>query len=1408
LPAQTLLHRYSFATDASDSVGGSTWNGTIVAPSANGSAATINNGLMLPGGGGGGFSGYVALPNGILTSTTNITIEVWATQNTANTWATIWDFANNGNQNFGLIPHPGNNNNNLEVAFTPHGNENDLQSSLAFPTGTEQDVAVTFNSSTLVANMYTNGAPVATLKLPDATYTPGVIGGAPGTAQNWLGNDTYGDTQFQGTIYELRIWNGVVSQRYLAASAIAGPSVVVNNLTPTSATLTAGPSVVITGTEQAAMTVTLAQTGSAQLLATSDATNWVSSNPNVLSVSSSGLVTGVSTGTATISAKVAGVSATSGTITVTGPQTLLHRYSFVSDASDSVGGSQWNGTIVAPSANGTNATISNGLVLPGGGGGGYSGYVALPAGILTNTTSVTIEVWATQNAANTWAEIWDFANNGSQTTGLIPFPADNGTQMELALQPNGNNVYLRSQVNFPNGSRQYICDTYNNSTLTGNLYDNGTLVSTASYPNTSYAPGSIGGAAGTSQNWLGNDTYGDAQFQGTVYEFRIWNGALSPVYAAVAAAAGPSVVVTDLTPTLLTVTITNSTMIGAQTQQASVTGNFADASGVNVTGGVTNWTSSNPTIVTVNSSGLITAQSGGTATVSATVNGVTATSSTITVALTKPTAVGPVSQTVVLGQTANFSVSALGGQLSYQWSFNSSPIAGATNASLVITNAAYTNAGTYSVLISNGLGSTNPAAMLSVVSSVLEHRYSFVSDASDSVGGPAWNGSIVAPTGGTAAVIANGLTLPGGGGNNNGYVALPAGILTNTASITVETWVTQNAAQQWATIWDFANDGSHNFEMCPFPQRNINNLDVAITPNGGEVDTITGSLFPNGTMQYVAFTFNSASLVGQIYTNGALAATQGYSAGYIPGQIGGAAGTAQNWLGRDTYNDAEFQGTVYEFRIWDGAVSPLYLAISAAAGPSVVVTNLTPTLVTVTVTNSSVIPGQTQSASVTGNFVNASGIPVTGAATNWVSSNPGVLTVDSNGVITAVNTGSATVSATVNGVVGTSSTITVQTSLPVITQEPAASETFLVGATATATLANIGTPPFVYRWYLNGGTTPVSTTTNNPVLTVSDVQVAEGGNYTCLVSNQYGTALSSAVDITVVAGSTYDQTILELGPVGYWPLSETSGTTAYDEVGGNNGTYTNFPSINGSSFTLGQPGPSAADFGGNSLSALFLSSIVDIPGAPFNFTGPVTTVAWVQLAATPGFDGLVGKGDNSWRTSINPSSQPGGNDGTSAAADATSTTGINDGNWHMVAYTYNGHPGQNFNGLLYVDGTLVASNTVVTAPPGDNLDVWVAGSPDYPTARLQQGAYVADVAVFNKALTSAQVTGVYNGVFVQGPVSITISKVGANVVLTWPTGTLQEASVLTGPWTTVSAATSPYTVPATGNQFFRVLVSQ
>ena len=75
----------------------------------------------------------------------------------------------------------------------------------------------------------------------------------------------------------------------------------------------------------------------------------------------------------------------------------------------------------------------------------------------------------------------------------------------------------------------------------------------------------------------------------------------------------------------------------------------------------------------------------------------------------------PQSQTNTLGGTGTFSVIATGSApLGYQWYFIDA-ISGATNASLVISNAATTNAGNYFVIVTNSFGSaTSSVATLTV----------------------------------------------------------------------------------------------------------------------------------------------------------------------------------------------------------------------------------------------------------------------------------------------------------------------------------------------------------------------------------------------------------------------------------------------------------------------------------------------------------------------------------------------------------------------------------------------------------------------------------------------------------------------------------------------------------------------
>jgi hypothetical protein len=66
----------------------------------------------------------------------------------------------------------------------------------------------------------------------------------------------------------------------------------------------------------------------------------------------------------------------------------------------------------------------------------------------------------------------------------------------------------------------------------------------------------------------------------------------------------------------------------------------------------------------------------------------------------------PQAQTVAMGSTAVFNADATGAPLTFQWRKNNASIPGATSASLVLNATTAADAGAYSVVISNSMGST------------------------------------------------------------------------------------------------------------------------------------------------------------------------------------------------------------------------------------------------------------------------------------------------------------------------------------------------------------------------------------------------------------------------------------------------------------------------------------------------------------------------------------------------------------------------------------------------------------------------------------------------------------------------------------------------------------------------------
>ncbi|HZV36935.1 MAG TPA: chitobiase/beta-hexosaminidase C-terminal domain-containing protein, partial [Verrucomicrobiae bacterium] len=174
------------------------------------------------------------------------------------------------------------------------------------------------------------------------------------------------------------------------------------------------------------------------------------------------------------------------------------------------------------------------------------------------------------------------------------------------------------------------------------------------------------------------------------------------------------------------------------------------------------------------------------------------------------------------------------------------------------------------------------------------------------------------------------------------------------------------------------------------------------------------------TEEYTVLTYNASNTTATLYLNGVQVAVNS-NLTITPASMGK---TYDNWLGRDQYGDPVFDGSIDELRIWSAPVSPLYQSLTFDAGPDVVITNTTPYGLTVSVSTSMFV-GQPQQAAVTGTFAQLTNAPLASALVTWTSANTNIVTVNSNGLITAVAPGSTTVSATLGLITQPSATISV-----------------------------------------------------------------------------------------------------------------------------------------------------------------------------------------------------------------------------------------------------------------------------------------------------------------------------------------------------------------------------------------------
>jgi hypothetical protein len=596
--------------------------------------------------------------------------------------------------------------------------------------------------------------------------------------------------------------------------------------------------------------------------------------------------------------------------------------------------------------------------------------------------------------------------------------------------------------------------------------------------------------------------------------------------------------------------------------------------------------------------------------------------------------------------------------------------------------------------------------------------------------------------------------------------------------------------------------------------------------------TPTGDIFIQTTnytvfsWQHIAGTYDGTNM--SFYVNGNLIGTQ-RAAAYVANSINNAEKCVFA-LGQRGDGYGNFDGDLDEAAFYTNTLSLAQIQAHYQAGTNLFRTDTEPPVVFAQPASTSANSGQTVQFKVLAD----GGQPMTyqwykdttrlAGATNATYDFTSAITDDGASYSVAITNafGSATSSA---------ATLTVLASLEI--KSPLTSITRNVGSSAVFEVVAEGAPPLAYQWR-NGDASVIPGATNS-VLWLSNVQLTnDASSYYVTISNPYASIDSDPVTLTVQARpvdvplNRYARVVEADGPIAYWRLDEAQGsTTAVDAVGSFDGAYQS----NSGAFTFGAPTgiPSETD------SALGMAggAVVSIPFAiEINPVEAFTIEGWVNAASAT-------SGGNDYRTVLSSITNPygagpsgwlvyqtAGNNwswwpynGYYAGVQLTDPDPVVPNLWYYLTLVYDG-----VNFTFYVNGAPKASggdagfvqngNVPADGAAAYNYNYNVTpGLPSYNG--LGSGSFVIgqrfdnafnpfvgmvdDVAVYDKALTPQQIRNHYLNTTL-----LSVVRSGNDIVITWPAGTLQSSTNVSGSYIDVSGATSPHTNAITGpTRFYR-----
>jgi Concanavalin A-like lectin/glucanases superfamily len=858
-----LTHDYSFndsisSTNAVDSVGGA--NGALY-PGASypGDGTVVLN----------GSSGFVYLPDDIISNYTSITFEIWTTPTSNPTWARLFDFGTNqGGKGTGGAGGTGGNgltwfylclNDGVSGSYRADINPGGAMTGPQPAPGQLHHLVFSIDAVTKTGSLYDNGKLVGFVR--NFTATPQGVGH---TFNDYIGRSQFPDPYYNGAIDEFRIYNNPVTPVQVEADYEAGANSTSANAGALSSIQFNNSANAVAGGKFSPIIIgSFASLTNTVDISTLSGIAYSSDNTNVVSFGTDGLFHAVNPGTTTIHATYLSQSAALTVTVAAEPATLVHRYSFDGPSfsttiTDSVGAT--NGSLM----NLTATAALNGSGQLNLDGNNSSAWVSLPSGIMPSLTNATFEVWMTNNDTfSDWAELWSFGtNNGTQGQLYMTVVPNNPATHTLRFEFHGSiDTVLDAPTAVPTGQQTCVTVTYNFSAQTASLFMNGRKVASGTVTLPLSSIPDPDNYIGQSQ-WYGS---GDPYLNAALNEFRIYSGVESDLQIAIDAATGPDNVVTNPGSPVSLKVVTPSTNVDVHglSVPIQVLANFQNVTGVDVTTLSQTTVSSGDTSVGTMVNGSFLPRNTGVSTVTATFSG--------------------------------------------------------TSGSLAVN-----------VVDTNGWPT-------------LLHRYNF-NEASgtvlnDSVG--TINGTINGPVtlDGSKMTTPLGNPPPDGSGQPtaaSGWVSFPANqgmvnTLPNEASI--ECWVIWQGGAVWQEMFDFGaaanpgvSTGGGTYVMVSPHDGNTGALHMEWFP-GGLV--LTGPSLQAGVLSQVVITHDQDRQLDKLYLNGQLIST-----GSNP-LLWSSLPDTDNWLARDQWPDAMFNGSYADMRIWSGALTAGQVASLYAAGPNI-----------------------------------------------------------------------------------------------------------------------------------------------------------------------------------------------------------------------------------------------------------------------------------------------------------------------------------------------------------------------------------------------------------------------------------------------------------------------------------------